>query len=143
MNQQILKILIQETNKAMSKNEVPIGCVITRNSEIISKAHNQKISRKDPTAHAEIIAIKKACRKVGSWNLNDCELYVTMEPCIMCLGAIKESRIKKIYCGVKNKTYNEVNKKIIDTYNLNVEYGILKLEIQKQLKSFFKIIRNK
>ena len=97
MNQQILKILIQETNKAMSKNEVPIGCVITRNSKIISKAHNQKISRKDPTAHAEIIAIKKACRKVESWNLNDCELYVTLKPCNMCIAVINEARIKKVY----------------------------------------------
>ena len=119
MNQQILKILIQETNKAMSKNEVPIGCVITRNSEIISKAHNQKISRKDPTAHAEIIAIKKACRKVGSWNLNDCELYVTLKPCNMCIAVINEARIKKVYYVVENnknaaKTYLNENE---DVYN--------------------------
>ena len=82
MNQQILKILIQETNKAMSKNEVPIGCVITRNSEIISKAHNQKISRKDPTAHAEIIAIKKVYYVVdNNKNVNNNMLITKIKDC--------------------------------------------------------------
>ena len=124
-------------NENLEKTKVEEDEVETEKDEI-----DQEL-KKDSTMHAEIIAIRRASKKIGDWRLNECVMYVTMEPCIMCLGAIKESRIKKIYCGVKNKTYNEVNKKIIDTYNLNVEYGILKLEIQKQLKSFFKIIRNK
>ena len=134
---------LKQASKAFERGEMPVGVIIVHKDKIISRGYNKKELKKDSTMHAEIIAIRRACEKIGDWRLNECVMYVTMEPCIMCLGAIKESRIKKIYCVVKNKTYNEVNKKIIDTYNLNVEYGILKLEIQKQLKSFFKIIRNK
>lgn len=133
MNQQILKILIQETNKAMNKNEVPIGCVITRNSEIISKAHNQKISRMDPTAHAEIIAIKKACRKVGSWNLNNCELYVTLKPCDMCIAVINEARIKKVYYVVDNNKI--VNNNMLITKIKDCEY---ENTFSEKLSTFFK-----
>lgn len=134
---------LKQASKAFERGEMPVGVIIVHKDKIISRGYNKKELKKDSTMHAEIIAIRRASKKIGDWRLNECVMYVTMEPCIMCLGAIKGSRIKKIYCGVKNKTYNEVNKKIIDTYNLNVEYGILKLEIQKQLKSFFKIIRNK
>ena len=137
MNQQILKILIQETNKAMSKNEVPIGCVITRNLEIISKAHNQKISRKDPTAHAEIIAIKKACRKVGSWNLNDCELYVTLKPCSMCTAVINNAKIKKLYYLLDKPLNKKEYKTCYELLQTNVRD-----DYKEVLSDFFKKLRN-
>lgn len=143
MHEKYMGESLKQASKAFERGEMPVGVIIVHKDKIISRGYNKKELKKDSTMHAEIIAIRRASKKIGDWRLNECVMYVTMEPCIMCLGAIKESRIKKIYCGVKNKTYNEVNKKIIDTYNLNVEYGILKLEIQKQLKSFFKIIRNK
>lgn len=133
MNQQILKELIKETNKALKKDEVPVGCVITRNLKIISKSHNQKISKKDPTAHAEIIAIKKACKKAGSWNLNDCELYVTLKPCNMCLDVINEARIKKVYYIVDNNKV--VNNNILITKIKDCEYETNFSEI---LSTFFK-----
>ena len=115
MNNQILNALIRETNKAIIKDEVPVGCVITKKSKIISRGYNQKISKNDPTAHAEIVAIKKACKKIGSWNLNDCELYVTLKPCDMCLSVINEARIKKIYYivdNIKNVSNNMIITKI-------------------------------
>lgn len=120
MNNQILNALIRETNKAIIKDEVPVGCVITKKSKIISRGYNQKISKNDPTAHAEIVAIKKACKKIGSWNLNDCELYVTLKPCDMCLSVINEARIKKIYYIVDN--IKNVNNNMIITKINNRKY---------------------
>ena len=120
MNNQILNALIKETNKAIIKDEVPVGCVITKKSKIISRGYNQKISKNDPTAHAEIVAIKKACKKIGSWNLNDCELYVTLKPCNMCLSVINEARIKKIYYIVDN--IKNVNNDMIITKINNKKY---------------------
>ena len=96
------KLLTILNKKAIKHNEVPVSCIITKDDKIISKAYNNKITKHDPTAHAEIIAIKKACRKVGSWNLNDCELYVTLKPCNMCIAVINEARIKKVYYVVDN-----------------------------------------
>lgn len=133
MNQQILKVLMKETNKAVKKNEVPVGCVIIRNSKIISKSHNQKISKKDPMAHAEIIAIKNACKKVGSWNLNDCKLYVTLKPCNMCLSVINEARIKKVYYIVDNNKI--VNNNMLITKIKDCEYETI---FSEMLSTFFK-----
>lgn len=90
---------IAEAGKAESKNEVPIGCVIVRGSTIIARGHNLRESSQDPTGHAELIAIKKAARKVGSWRLLDTVLYVTLEPCTMCMGAIILARIPTVVFG--------------------------------------------
>ena len=88
---------IKEAKKAELLDEVPIGCVIVKDNKIISRGHNVRESKNNPIGHAEIIAITKASKKLKSWRLNDCELYVTIEPCIMCSGAIIESRIKAVY----------------------------------------------
>ncbi len=133
MNEKIYKKLISLTTKAIKKDEVPIGCVITKNKQIISSAYNQKITKKDPMAHAEILAIKKACKKIKSWNLNDCELYVTLKPCNMCLTVINEARIKKIYYIVDNN--KNVNNNMIITKIKNCEYESIFSEI---LSNFFK-----
>ena len=88
-----------EAVKARNEDEVPVGAVIVKNGEIIARAHNKKEKTNDPTGHAEILCIKKACKKLKDWYLKDCELYVTLEPCVMCVGAIINARIKKVYYG--------------------------------------------
>ncbi|WP_027626463.1 nucleoside deaminase [Clostridium lundense] len=90
---------LKEAKKAEAINEVPVGAIIVKDHKIIAAAHNMTENLKDPTAHAEIIAIKKACNYLGNWRLNGCELYVTLEPCPMCAGAIIQSRISKVYIG--------------------------------------------
>ena len=90
---------IKEAKKAYKKLEVPVGAVIVKNGEIVAKAHNLKETKFDTTKHAEILAIQKASKKLKSWRLIDCEMYITLEPCTMCAGAIINSRIEKIYIG--------------------------------------------
>lgn len=92
---------LKEAQKAFLEDEVPIGAVIVKDGKIIAKAHNLREKRNIATYHAEIIAIEKACKKLNGWRLDDCELYVTLEPCIMCAGAILNARIKKVYFGAK------------------------------------------
>lgn len=94
-----MKIAIDEAKKALEKSEVPVGAVIVKDDKIIATAHNLKEITKDPTNHAEILAIRKACKNLGRWRLNDCSMYVTLEPCAMCAGAIIQSRIKTLYIG--------------------------------------------
>ena len=94
-----MKEALLQARTAYKKDEVPVGCVIVRNGKIIAKAYNQKEKKKDPTSHAEIECIRKACKKLNKKYLDDSEMYVTLEPCLMCLGAIKEARIKKVYVG--------------------------------------------
>ena len=94
-----MKEAIKEAKKAYNKNEIPVGAIIVKDDKIISRGYNIKEGKKDTTKHAEIIAIQKASKKLDSWRLNDCEMYVTLEPCSMCAGAIIQSRIKKIYIG--------------------------------------------
>ena len=99
MDNYFLQQAIVEAKIAKSKNEVPVGAVIVKNNKIIATGHNTKESTKDPTNHAEIIAIKKAAEGIGDWRLNECDMYVTLEPCPMCAGAIVQSRIRRLYIG--------------------------------------------
>lgn len=99
MNDKYMLAAIKEAKKAEYKDEVPIGCVIVKDDKIIARAHNLRESKQSSIAHAEIIAIEKACKKVGSWRLEDCDLYVTLEPCPMCSGAILQSRIRTVIFG--------------------------------------------
>ncbi len=94
-----LDIAYEEALKAYEKDEVPIGAVVVKNGEIISRGHNQRIEKNNALYHAEIVAIEEACKKIGNWRLDDCTIYVTVEPCIMCVGAIMQSRIKKVVFG--------------------------------------------
>ena len=104
-NSYYMKEALKEANKAYEKGETPIGAVIVKNNEIIARAQNLTESLNDCTAHAEVLAIRQASEKLGGWRLVDCDLYVTMEPCIMCSGARVHSRIKKTYNW--NKTYKK------------------------------------
>lgn len=98
-----LKIAKEEAKMAMKKGEIPVGAVIVLDDKIIGRAHNLKETLNDSTAHAEILAIKEASKFIGDWRLNRAEMYVTLEPCPMCAGAIIQSRISKVYIGTFNK----------------------------------------
>ena len=143
MNEKYMKMAIEEAKKALLKNEMPVGAVIVYENKIISRGRNMRETNKDSTLHAEIVAIRKACKKIGDWRLNKCLMYVTMEPCLMCMGALIESRIDKIVCGIRNTKFRKTNDEIIKKYNINIEYGIFDNEIKKELQKFFKYIRNK
>lgn len=100
---EFMKIALEEAAKGRDKGEIPVGAVIVKNGEVIAKAHNLKETLKLPTAHAEILAIEDACKKIDNWRLKGCEMYVTLEPCAMCAAAISQSRISKVHIGTFNK----------------------------------------
>ena len=112
---------IEEGIKGLELGEIPVGAVIVKNGIIIGRGHNMKESFKDPTVHAEIMAIKEACNNIGDWRLNGCEMYVTLEPCPMCAGAIIQSRISKLYIGTFNKEMGACGSVInlVDNRSLN------------------------
>lgn len=126
------KLLTILNKKAIKHNEVPVSCIITKDDKIISKAYNNKIIKHDPTAHAEIIAIRKAAKKLKTWNLNECRLYVTLYPCKMCLDVINEARIKEVYYILDNEKEINNNVKITKINSEKNEY------FQEELKRFFK-----
>lgn len=138
---------LKEAKKAESKLEVPVGCVIIKDGKIIARAHNQKETKYDTTRHAEILAIQKASKKLKAWRLLDCEMYVTLEPCSMCAGAIINARIKKIYIGALDKKTGAAGSvlNLFEDYPFNhkvkVEKGIMKEECENILKEFFKKLR--
>ena len=103
LEEKFMKEALKEAKKAYEKLEVPVGCVIVKEGKIIARAHNLKETKLDTTKHAEILAIQKASKKLESWRLLDCEMYVTLEPCSMCAGAIINSRIKKVYIGTTDE----------------------------------------
>ena len=104
MEEKRMLMALEEAKKAYKIDEIPVGCVIFKENELISSGYNQKESKSNAILHTEMIAIVEACGKLGTWRLDDCEMYVTLEPCMMCMGAIIESRIKKVYFGAKNKS---------------------------------------
>ena len=144
-----MSLALKEAKKAKEIDEVPVGCIIVKDDKVLARAYNKKISKKDPTAHAETECIRKACKKENSYYLNDCEMYVTLEPCIMCTGAIIQSRLKKVYIGTKDpkgvSIVSSVNLSTIKNINHypEIEIGILQEECSKILKDFFKEKRNK
>lgn len=148
-NEKFMKIAIKMAEKAKKRGEMPVGCVIVYKNKIISKGFNKKEKLKTALAHAEIIAIKKANKKLKNWRLNDCELYVTLEPCPMCASLIHQSRIKNIYFGCFNNNENnfEIIKKILVDKNsnniVNIYGPFLEDECSNLLKKFFKKIRVK
>lgn len=138
MNEKYMMLAINEAKKAYKKNDVPIGCVIVKDERIISKAHNKKEIKKNAIMHAEIIAIAKACKKLKTWHLDDCVLYTTVEPCMMCTGAIIQSRIKKIYYSISNKSFGELENYHLKNKKIFIQNNILNEESKKLLQQFFK-----
>lgn len=151
MNQdeKYMKAAIKEAMKAYALDEVPIGCVIVYEGRIIGRGYNRRNTDGSALAHAEIIAIKKACRKMGDWRLEDCTLYVTLEPCQMCSGAIIQARIPRVVIGSMNPKAgcagSVLNLLEMDGFNhkAQVERGVLAEECSNMLKRFFKELREK
>ncbi len=147
MNEEFMREAIKEAKKAYKKLEVPVGAVIVKNGEIIARAHNLKETKLDTTKHAEILAIQRASKKLQSWRLIDCEMYVTLEPCSMCAGALINSRMKKVYIGALDQKTGAAGSvlNLFEDYTFNhkveIERGIMSDECEKLLKDFFKHLR--
>lgn len=134
--QYYMRLALKEARKAERRNEVPIGCVIVQSGKVISKAYNRKTLDNVATYHAEILAIEQACKKLNTWYLEDCTIYTTIEPCLMCTGAIMQSRISKVVYGAKNDAFGYLSK--INNLKLEVVSGILKEECGEILTNFFR-----
>lgn len=139
---------LQLAQKAYKKDEVPIGAVIVKNNKIIAKAYNKRESSKDATAHAEILAIKKACKKLKDFRLVGCDIYVTLEPCTMCMGAILNARLQNLYFGAyANKpdtlTTQEINDRAGLNHKTNIVGGVMQQPCEKLIKDYFASKRNK
>lgn len=144
-----MKIALEEAKKAYKKGEVPIGAVLVVDNKIISKAHNTREKYQQALNHAEILVIKEACEKIGFWRLDNSYLYSTVEPCVMCSGAIIQARIKNVIYGAKDSKngccgskLNLVNSNLFN-HNADVISGILELECSDIMKKFFKELREK
>ena len=148
-DEKYMKQAIKLAKKELKIEEVPIGCVIVHEGKVIGRGYNRRTTDKNPLAHAELIAIKKASKKLGDWRLEDCTLYVTLEPCQMCSGAIVQARVKKVVVGCMNPKAgcagSILNLLQVDQFNHQVELatGILEEECSEMMKSFFKELREK
>ena len=149
MEEFFMKEALKEAKKAYKKEEVPVGAIIVKEGKIIAKAHNIKETKKNAVGHAEILAIQKACKKLNAWRLLDCEMYVTLEPCSMCAGALINSRIKKLYIGTEDPKTGACGSvlNLLEDYHFNhkieIQKYILKEECENLLKQFFKFLREK
>lgn len=142
-------LAIEEAKKAFNKREVPIGAIIVKDNEVIAYGHNLRESSQNAVSHAEIIAIQNACNFLGGWRLTDCTLYVTIEPCPMCAGAILQSRIKKVVIGAMDpkagacgSILNLLNNSKFN-HQTEIEIGVLEEECSQLMKDFFKSLRQK
>lgn len=144
-----MKAAIREAKKALAIDEVPIGCIIVKNDKIIARAYNKRVKNKSSLSHAEILTIKKACKKIGDWRLEDCTMYITLEPCPMCAGAIVQARIPKVVIATMNPKAgcagSVINLLNMPNLNHQVEISMAdeeeKNEATKLLQDFFKNLR--
>lgn len=147
LDEKFMKAALKEAKKAWSIDEVPIGCVIVQNDKIIARGYNRRNIDKNTLAHAELTAIRKASRKTGDWRLEDCTMYITLEPCQMCAGAIVQSRMKKVVIGAMNSKAgcagSVLNLLQMAQFNHQVEivHGIMEAECAEMLSSFFANLR--
>ena len=149
VDEKFMKAAIREAKKAYALDEVPIGCVIVREGKVIARGYNRRNTDKNALAHAELAAIKKASKKTGDWRLEDCTMYVTLEPCQMCAGAIVQSRLGKVVIGSMNPKAgcagSVINLLQMKQFNHQVEMekGILEKECSTMLSRFFQELREK
>lgn len=145
MDNKYMKAALKCAQKAFDEGEVPIGAVVVADGKIIARGHNRRTKRQIATAHAEIEAIEKACKKLKSWRIPECELYVTLEPCPMCMGAVLNSRIKKVYFGAPEDKGRSLTQQIANANLLNhvveVQGGVMEEECKKILSDFFSTMR--
>lgn len=144
-----MKAAIREAKKAWALGEVPIGCVIVYEDKIIGRGYNRRTVDHNVLAHAEITAVRKACRSMGDWRLEGCSMYVTLEPCPMCAGAIVQARIPNVYIGSMNpkagcagSVLNLLDEKGFN-HQVEIETGVLEMECSQMLKDFFRELRQK
>lgn len=149
MDGKFMKEAIRQAKKAAKIGEMPIGAVIVRNGEIISRGYNKREVKKNALLHAEVDAINKACKKLGGWRLPECDIYVTLEPCPMCAGAILNARINNVYFGAYDEKSGCAGSVMnlfdmnLCNFSANVTGGIMKEECSEIIKSFFKGLRKK
>ncbi len=146
-NEQFMQEAIKQAKEAYSKGESPVGAIIVKDGELIASGCNQKEEKQDVTSHAEIEALKKAAKKIGTWRLDGCDMYVTLEPCAMCAGAIIQSRIKTLYIGAMDKKAGAAGS-VIDLFRVpqfnhrvDVVYGLMFEECGNILTEFFRRLR--
>jgi tRNA(adenine34) deaminase len=136
-----MKSALKSAQKAFNEGEVPIGAVVVYEGKVIARGHNRRTKKQIATAHAEVEAIEKACKKLHSWRIPECELYVTLEPCPMCMGAMLNARIKKVYFGAYEGKGRSLTQEIANANLLNhvieVEGGVMQEECADILKRFF------
>ncbi len=146
-DEKFMRAAIREAKKASAIGEVPIGCVIVREGRIIARGYNRRITEKNTLAHAELSAIRKACKKTGDWRLEDCVLYVTLEPCPMCAGAIINARIDRLVFGAYDEKAGAV-RSVQEMFSLpynhrpRVTEGLLEYPCAELLSSFFQSLRD-
>lgn len=149
MDERFMKEALRQAKKAADIGETPVGAVIVRGGEIISRGYNRRETKKNALGHAEIIAINKACKKLGGWRLPKCDMYVTLEPCPMCAGAIINSRIENVFFGAFDKKSGCAGSAVdlfehgLFNHNVNVSGGIMETECSQILSLFFKELRRK
>ena len=146
MNNKFLDIAFLEAEKALTKNEVPVGAVIVKDGKVLAKAYNRKEFSADVTCHAEILAIKKASQKINNWRLDDCDIYVTLDPCPMCASAIKQCRIKNVYSALSNLDVNndKIISNIFNTNDINPSVNFVSnLAVEKAKSLLQKFFKNK
>ncbi len=142
-----MKAAINCAKAALKEGEVPIGAVVVCNGKVIARGHNRRTKKQIATAHAEVEAIEKACKKLKSWRIPECELYVTLEPCPMCMGAMLNARIKKVYFGAYEAKGRTLTSEIANANLLNhiveVEGGVMEKECAEILSTFFREMRER
>jgi len=147
-NERFMKRALKLAEKSDSEGEVPVGAVIVKDGEIIAVGRNKREKKKNALFHAEIEAINKACKKLGQWRLLDCDIYVTLEPCPMCAGAIINSRIRKVYFGAKDPKAGACGS-VVNLFDLEFNHkpelksGILEEDCSEMLRKFFKKLRKR
>ena len=148
MDEKYMNIALEEAYKSYEKGDVPVGAIVVYKNEIIARAHNCKEQNKNAVEHAEILAISQTCQKLNTWHLEECTIYVTLEPCLMCAGALIQSRIGKLVFATENEKFgyvgsisNVLNNKSNNHHPIIIN-GICKEKSQKLLKEFFKDKRN-
>lgn len=147
MADKFMKAALKCAQKGLEEGEVPIGAVVVLDGNIISRGHNRRTKKQIATAHAEVEAIEKACKKLKSWRIPECEIYVTLEPCPMCMGAMLNARIKKVYFGAyeakgRSLTDNLANANLVN-HVIEVEGGVMEEECSSVLSNFFKQMRGR
>lgn len=145
INAAFMEMALAEAQKALIEGEIPVGAVIVKNGRIIARAHNMRESKKSALSHAEVEAIKKANEVLGDWRLDGCELYVTLEPCMMCMGAIKNARISELVFGAFDRDSgfcdSQINVKAFGGFCPQIYAGIKEEKCERLIKNFFEEVR--